>query len=404
MASVVAVRVAEQFLMTACLSMVLLPLPFISFGGDVAQGASVQDACIASCPSVRGSFGSRRKDSRCVLKCMNPRQTTRARTKSSLRSALSTIRRNTLIGKLNPLSLAKEVSELKSNEKKIRQDLIDARIALAKARRDRSRTFERAALRKIAAAEAALKAMFSKKSAARLVSESMKNLRKGFSGILGHFMKETQETKYGFYRNPLLEKQISGMLALLRKNSLRPGNQIAFKILNTKKLTHIAATDGETIYIDKAYLDMKPSQDELMFVLSHEMGHADLDHLLLKLSHYAGLSFEEAYFPARISAKDPRVKKAIERTLHDIEVGQYSQDREREADLLGARTALAAGISPRGIKEFIDRMVKLHGPSMKKGGRDLTREKQSILKSSHPQPLGRLRDLERALGRRFWER
>jgi predicted Zn-dependent protease len=96
-------------------------------------------------------------------------------------------------------------------------------------------------------------------------------------------------------------------------------------------------------------------------------------------------------------------------TLHDdagwrTRMAQYIRDQEAQADLVGAQQALAAGGSPQGIKDtfrhmFFDDLKRRLSPDS--SGHDPHYAKAL---EDHARPTDRLKALEDALGKKFWER
>jgi predicted Zn-dependent protease len=92
---------------------------------------------------------------------------------------------------------------------------------------------------------------------------------------------------------------------------------------------------------------MRPTRDELAFVVAHELAHIELGHYQRKLEevskYYAlaaiGLLVSQGKYNAM---NDPFFV-----TVARIALGGYSRNLETEADLRGIRIAEAAGFDPR---------------------------------------------------------
>lgn len=327
------------------------------------------------------------------------------------RAAISTIHENTLIGKFNPLSFAFKVQALKLAEKKARAALMQATAVLAKARRLGDREAEEIANAAVRIAKSALAQTRKNLTSAHAFANVMATFKKGLAARLSRALDEIAEKRYNFYTDPALERRLRGIVARLKRFSLKPEDRILIRILNTADPDEeIAMASATTIYFGKAYLESGPSEDELAFIAAHEMSHAELDHMLLKLAYVTELRFKEfllgkkeAVLPPRMNPKDPRVKRAIKRVLKEITRGQYSKERELEADLLGAKVAIAAGAHPRGIRQTMDRIDGHLRRLNLDRGRTAADQRLDDLRSTHPLPSKRLKVLERHLGPRFWE-
>lgn len=231
----------------------------------------------------------------------------------------------------------------------------------------------------------------------------LKRLREVFGAQISAEADAELKKRYGFYHAPVQTRSLSVMVEKLKKVSLRPGEKLNVRILDTSHLTTIAGATSTTVYYDRAYLDMKPSDNELMFVTAHELAHAELDHVVLwVVNNKLQLKLQDLEGLDRFNAKDPRVFTAIREAALKVVMGEYSREQEIQADVLGAKLALGAGASPAGIKETMDRLERLERKRMSK--LNPPERKLDRLTADHPTPKERLSVLERVLGSRFWEK
>lgn len=245
----------------------------------------------------------------------------------------------------------------------------------------------------------------------QFIPDGINRARWAFSLWLGEKIDQEEERTYGFHHDPALMRKLRQIITRLKQVSLRPQDPILFRILDTDDLEEIAEASSSTIYFGKAYLNLPPSEDELMFVTAHEMAHIELNHSFLKAANETNLKFRSILHSIKnriassiflMNGPDPGENER--KIRNEIERGRYSQAREREADLWGAKFAVAAGASPAGIKETLDRfqvsreqlqMIPAHAPA--EGNLDTRR-------LTHPLPPSRLKFLEEALGPKFWEK
>ncbi len=230
-----------------------------------------------------------------------------------------------------------------------------------------------------------------------------KRLRDAFGGQISAEADAELESRYGFLKDPALEKRLTSIIDRLKRVSLRPTDPLKVRILNTDRITTIAAASATTVYFDKAYLDRHPSDDELMFVTGHELAHSELDHsvqfvvkdkLQLKLEDLEGLD--------RFNARDPRAFAAIREAAHAVVMGEYSREQELQADLLGAQVALNGGGSAKGIKKTLDWLKQRE--QIREAHLDPAQKKLESITADHPTAQERLGWLEKALGEKFWEK
>ncbi len=244
------------------------------------------------------------------------------------------------------------------------------------------------------------------------IPESIGRARWAFSLWLGEKIDREEENTYGFYNGPALKQKLHRVISRLKQVSLRPRDPGQFRILNTGDPEIIAEASSSTIYFGKAYLDLPPSEDELMFVAAHEIAHVEMNHTFSKAANVTGVRIRELLHTIKnritsslLSLDSREPGESFRETQNKIDWGLYSQAREREADLWGARIALAAGASPQGIKDTLDRFQasreRFKFMFQGRSSADNTIDTQTL---THPLPLTRLEYLEQALGPRFWDK
>ncbi len=243
------------------------------------------------------------------------------------------------------------------------------------------------------------------------ILDGIRRARWAFSLWLGEQIDQEQERTHGFHRDPARKRRLRRVIHRLKQTSLRPREPVQFRILDTDDPETIAEASSSTIYFGKAYLKLPPSEDELMFVTAHEIAHIELSHTFLKAANETGLQFRDFLhsFKNRIATSilnldDPDAEENFRKTMNEIERGRYSRAREREADLWGARIALSAGASPKGIKETLDRFQASRKRHRLLRGRIQPDNSLDTWTLTHPTPSARLKYLERALGLKFWEK
>ncbi|MCX5696423.1 MAG: M48 family metalloprotease [Candidatus Omnitrophica bacterium] len=132
-----------------------------------------------------------------------------------------------------------------------------------------------------------------------------------------------------------------------------------FHILDNKELNAVSLPGG-FVYINKGLLD-KLNDDELAFVLGHEVGHVAARHAVKKLQ--ANLAFD-LLMNITLSATQAgqlngaaSAARATGSAYNLISLG-YSRKDEYFADLLGLRYAFKAGFSPNGAISALEKIKK----------------------------------------------
>lgn len=125
------------------------------------------------------------------------------------------------------------------------------------------------------------------------------------------------------------------------------------RILDTTPPTNNAfVVGGEYVYVFTGFLAAAQSDDELAFVLGHELGHSLLKHGERRQSDSAMQLSQLAVLIAALS-KGKTAKELGE--FGEVFGAQYSQKDEAEADALGAAIAVRAGFDPLRGADFFTR-------------------------------------------------
>ncbi|MHC4131730.1 MAG: M48 family metallopeptidase [Planctomycetota bacterium] len=92
-------------------------------------------------------------------------------------------------------------------------------------------------------------------------------------------------------------------------------------------------------------------EDELAFVLAHEMGHVIHGHAMERLMSNSAITFAADTLPARSALSGWLVKVGA-----DFFEKAYSREREMQADELGARLSVAAGFNLEACYKLLYRL------------------------------------------------
>jgi predicted Zn-dependent protease len=121
-----------------------------------------------------------------------------------------------------------------------------------------------------------------------------------------------------------------------------------FHLVPDANLINAFALPGGHVFVGRGLLDLMTSEDELAFVLGHEIEHID---------HYHAV--ERGQVEAQLHKLDLDVIGEITQIPVSIWQAGYSKDEEFEADREGLRIASAAGYSPQGAIDILAKFAKL---------------------------------------------
>lgn len=172
----------------------------------------------------------------------------------------------------------------------------------------------------------------------------------------------------------------------------------SFHLLPNRGLMNAFSLPGGGVYVGEGLLDLMTSEDELAFVLGHEIEHIDHYHCA-----------ERVQIEAQLRHLDLDVVGAIlQIPLAAWELG-YNKDEELEADREGLRVAVLAGYSPYGAVSLFEEYAKLHreyvihAQSPEEELSELAIQSLQGYFRSHPLPSERLAQANAVIAQEGWQ-
>ncbi len=150
------------------------------------------------------------------------------------------------------------------------------------------------------------------------------------------------EHEYGVWDDPEQTRRIERIGRSLVAVCEGKDMPYTFKILNERKELNAFTAPGGFIYITRALLEALESDDEIAFVLGHEIGHVTGDHIRKQLSQALVGSLVLDILTGGAS-RLVQIGTDIMFTLYQR---GYSRQHERDADTRGVRYMKAAGYNP----------------------------------------------------------
>lgn len=118
------------------------------------------------------------------------------------------------------------------------------------------------------------------------------------------------------------------------------------------------ALPGGFIFVTRSLLELcQWNQDEVAFILAHEMGHVIRGHAMSRIISNSAIATASRVAPVR-GVLAGWLRKVGVQFLESA----YSQDLESEADKFGVRLAAAAGYDPGACVQLLSRLAKLSQP------------------------------------------
>ena len=226
-------------------------------------------------------------------------------------------------------------------------------------------------------------------------SDGKKGGMGNFMSVIGESIEAMENTNLGPVGKFMLGRKLSAMVIgkypnLLELNDPRHKyvRDITFTILGTSryygnykdpvviiidddKLVNAFAAPGGFIFISTGMLNFLENEDELAFVLAHEIGHIELDHgLNAVIQKTSGDLFKKG-------AGGMGVSDSFFGGMIDFAENGYSKDLEMEADGRGAILAVRAGYDVNAALNVIKKFEKKTGHTHASGYPD---DRSAIIK------------------------
>jgi predicted Zn-dependent protease len=208
-----------------------------------------------------------------------------------------------------------------------------------------------------------------------------------------YFISETQEIAIGknmardiAATNKTLKDQkklrylrrIGEKIAIL---SDRPDLRYQFYILDEDEINAFALPGGY-IFVNRGLIE-RTSEDELAFVLGHEIGHVCARHSLKRLQASLGMGLLLG-----IALRNPDyeyIRQGIEVVYNVVALG-YSRKDELLADSLGITYSRRAGYDPEASVALLQKLQ-----------RESTGPRPLVFLSSHPEPATRIQNIQKTI-------
>lgn len=190
------------------------------------------------------------------------------------------------------------------------------------------------------------------------------------------------ESQYGLINDPYYQGRLERVAQRMLPHVKRQDLPWRFRVVNIDAF-NAAAFPGGFVYATKGLMDGL-TDDELAFVVGHEMAHADLSHSVnqLESEQFRRLGLIAIVAGASGGRVNENVATAVQ-LVDGVISSQYSQGDESEADRYGLTLMGASGYDPAFALSALNKLAASSG-----GG---TPGFLNTLLGSHPLPKDRVR-------------
>ena len=170
-----------------------------------------------------------------------------------------------------------------------------------------------------------------------------------------------------------------------------------FHLIPNHSLINAFSLPGGHVFVGEGLLDLMSSEDQLAFIMGHELEHIDHYHCAERVQI-------EAHFR---KLKLGIVGELVQIPLEVWEAG-YSKDEELEADREGLRLSVLGGYSPFGAVTLFQKLNELHAEyvihakSPEQELSELAIESIEGYFRSHPATSDRIAQVERVIAEEHW--
>ena len=178
---------------------------------------------------------------------------------------------------------------------------------------------------------------------------------------IGRQAAEDVERKMPMLKEDAVRSYIDSLGQALVRHSKRKDIPYHFEVVATTQVNAFALPGG-WLYVNAGLIATADTEAELAGVVAHEIGHVVGRHGARRISSQYGLAVLLDVVAG--GSGGGSVSRQIAAEFAGIGAGltmlKYSRDMEREADQLAVEETYAAGIDPRGISVFFEKLMALH--------------------------------------------
>lgn len=157
------------------------------------------------------------------------------------------------------------------------------------------------------------------------------------------------EAQVGVARDPALVAYVEEVGRKMAAFSPRQDVEYHFAVVEMEEPNAFALPGGH-VYVSRGLLTVANSESELANVLGHEIGHVAARHAARQEAHVKTLGIA-TLLSDLMSGGAPTPSDSERISGHFV--ARYAREQEREADLIGQELAVAAGVDPAGLGQFL---------------------------------------------------
>lgn len=183
---------------------------------------------------------------------------------------------------------------------------------------------------------------------------------------MGQEVKAEMFKKQPLLKDPLMQERVNRVGKRLSGVSDRKDIVYEFGVLDSKELNAVALPGG-FIYVYQGLMKVL-NDDELAYVLGHEVGHVAARHIAKKMQ--ANMTYQSILGIAfagisGVTGVDTSLASTGVNTIYNLIELKYSREDEYEADRLAAKYSYKSGFDPSASLSALEKIRTKEGPNWK---------------------------------------
>jgi predicted Zn-dependent protease len=187
--------------------------------------------------------------------------------------------------------------------------------------------------------------------------------------------------------DPAIQAYINQLGGSIAKLTGRGDLDWKFFVVNTD-VVNAFALPGGYIYVNRGVIERADKMDELAGVMGHEIGHVVKRHSVKQMQAQQGANVGIALTCVLTHVCDSDASQAAIQVGGAAVFAKFSRQDEKEADEEGFKNVIRAGISPKGLVSFFQKLM-----SEAKGGGSPV----DAWFSDHPLTQDRIADIQKLI-------